>query len=451
MDSAVIRSGGSVYSLGYGTRSAGVIEADASMRPVVAPETLVPRWTLTPHAILACVLALPMARAQVRLPDVPPTQSPSLPGLPVDDALRDARETTDSALRGVNDYTRRVDALLRSQRRRVDVTPAGDAMRRSEYLALDASEEALARARAAGFEVVRHEADAFAPSIAQLRDARARSPARGMRALREAMPAATIEYHHLYLAAGLAASADATATPAATPSRLRVGLVDGGVDAGSAGLSRVSVRRHGCDGRVVPQRHGTQVASRLAAGASGELFAADVWCGTRAGGDTLGVIDALRWLARERVPVINLSLVGPDNAALKRTVDALTSRGFVLVAAAGNDGPAAPPRYPAAYPAVIAVGALDARQRPLPESASGAHLDFCADGVVGRDARGTSFAAPIVANAIARQLVDATAPSPARAAQALRMLERVAVDVASPGRDRRCGAGAIPSASASSR
>ena len=421
------------------------------MRPVAAPETLVPRWTPIPTAILACMLMLPIARAQVRLPDLPPTQSQALPGLPVDDAARGARKAIDGTLRGVNDYARHVDALLRSERRRVDVTPAGDAMRRGEYLALDASEESLARARAAGFEVVRHEADAFAPSIAQLRDTRARSPARGLRALREAMPGATIEYHHLYLAAGLAASADASTTSAATSSRLRVGLVDGGVDAGSTPLSRVSLRRHGCDGRVVPQRHGTQVASRLVAGASGELFAADVWCGMRAGGDTLGVIDALRWLARERVPVINLSLVGPDNAALKRIVDALTSRGFVLVAAAGNDGPAAPPRYPAAYPAVIAVGALDARRRPLPESASGTHLDFCADGVVARDARGTSFAAPIVANAIARDLVDVTTPSPARATQALRRLESVAVDVASPGRDVRCGAGAIPAPPMSSR
>ncbi len=394
------------------------------------------------------MLVLPMARAQVRLPELPSTPSPTLPALPVDDAVRGARGTADGALRGVNDYARRVDALLRAERRRVDVTPAGDAMRRGEYLALDASEDMLARARAAGFDVVRHEADAFAPSIAQLRDTRARAPARGMRALRDAMPGATIEYHHLYLAAAPAASTDTVTT--ATPSRLRVGLVDGGVDGGVA-LSRVSIRRHGCGGRVVPQRHGTQVASRLTAGASGELFAADVWCGTRAGGDTLGVIDALRWLARERVPVINLSLVGPDNAALKRTVDALTSRGFVLVAAAGNDGPAAPPRYPAAYPAVIAVGALDARRRPLPESASGAHLDFCADGIVARDARGTSFAAPIVANAIARDLVDVATPSPARAAQALRRLERIAVDVAAPGRDARCGTGAIAGDPAPSR
>lgn len=404
-----------------------------------------PRWTSFAHALLPCLLALSPAMAQVRLPELPTTQSPTLPGIPVEDTVRGARDATDNTLRGLNDYTRRIDALVRSERRRVDVTPAGDAMRRGEYLALDVDVDALARARAAGFTVVRHEADDIAPSIAQLRDTRGRSPARGLRALRDAMPGATIEFHHLYLPAAGVAPTTADARALSTTSRLRMGLIDGGVDPATPALSRIAVHRHGCDGRVVSQRHGTQVAARLAAGAAGDLFTADLWCGARAGGDTLGVIDALRWMARERVPVINLSLVGPDNAALKRTVEALTSRGFLLIAAAGNDGPAAPPRYPAAYPAVIAVGAIDARRRPLPESASGMHLDFCADGVAARDARGTSFAAPIVAHALARHVAESSAvmPTTSGAAQALRMLERLAIDVASPGRDPRCGAGAV--------
>lgn len=391
------------------------------------------RWPPRFHSILPCLLAVSPAMAQVPLPTLPTT---TLPGTPIEDTVRGARDAADATLGTVNDYARRIDTLRRREGRRVDVTPAGDAMRRGEYLALDANAEGLVRARAAGFTIVRHEADDIAPSIAQLHDTRNRTPARGLRALRDAMPDATIEFHHLYLPAAGAATVSATAS-SATPT-LRIGLVDGGVDAGGPALSRISVHRHGCDGRAIPQRHGTQVAARLVAGAAGDLFAADLWCGTRAGGDTLGVIDALRWMARKRVPVINLSLVGPDNAALKRTVEALASRGVLLVAAAGNDGPAAPPRYPAAYPSVIAVGALDARRRPLPESAAGPHLDFCADGVASRDARGTSFAAPIVSHALARHVTatDAT--------QALRMLERDAVDVAAPGRDPRCGLGAIP-------
>jgi hypothetical protein len=410
------------------------------MRAVVAQETAVTRWLPRFHSILPCLLAVSPAMAQVPLPTLPPT---TLPGTPIEETVRGARDAADATLGTVNDYARRIDTLRRQERRRVDVTPAGDAMRRGEYLALDANADGLARARAAGFAVVRQEADDIAPSIAQLRDTRNRTPARGLRALRDAMPDATIEFHHLYLPAAGAATASSTVSDA-TPT-LRIGLVDGGVDARHPALSRIRVHRRGCDGRAIPQRHGTQVATRLIAGAAGDLFAADLWCGARAGGDTLGVIDALRWMARERVPVINLSLVGPDNAALKRTVEALASRGVLLVAAAGNDGPAAPPRYPAAYPSVIAVGALDARRRPLPESAAGPHLDFCADGVASRDARGTSFAAPIVAHALARHVAAAGAT------QALRRLERDAIDVAAPGRDTRCGVGAIPGPAAPAR
>lgn len=410
------------------------------MRAVVAPETAVTRWPPLSHAILPCLLAVSPAMAQVSLPTLPPT---TLPGTPIEDTLHGARDAANATLGTLNDYARRIDTLRRREGRRVDVTPAGDAMRRGEYLALDADADGLARARAAGFAIVRHDADDIAPALAQLRDMRNRSPARGLRALRDAMPDATIEFHHLYLpAAGIAA---ASATASSTMPTLRIGLVDGGVDASHPALSRIRVHRHGCDGRAVPQRHGTQVAARLVSGAAGDLFAADLWCGARVGGDTLGVIDALRWMARERVPVVNLSLVGPDNAALKRTVEAFASRGVLLVAAAGNDGPAAPPRYPAAYPSVVAVGALDARRRPLPESAAGAHLDFCADGVASRDARGTSFAAPIVAHALARRVAEAGA------AQALRLLERDAVDVAAPGRDPRCGIGAIAGPPAAAR
>lgn len=408
------------------------------MRAVVAQETVVTRSPSLFRALLPCLLAVSPAMAQVPLPALPPT---TLPGTPVEDTVRNARNAADAALGTLNDYARRIDTLRRREGRRVDVTPAGDAMRRGEYLAIDASADGLARARVAGFTIVRHDADDIAPSIAQLRDTRNRTPARGLRALREAMPDATIDFHHLYLPAGEEAASASAGAPNATPT-LHVGLVDGGVDAAHPALSRIKVHRHGCDGRAVPQRHGTQVAGRLVAGATGDLFAADLWCGARAGGDTLGVIDALRWMARQRVPVVNLSLVGPDNAALKRTVEAFASRGVLLVAAAGNDGPAAPPRYPAAYPSVIAVGALDARRHPLPESAAGPHLDFCADGVASRDARGTSFAAPIVAHALARHVAAIGAT------QALRMLEREAVDVAAPGRDPRCGVGAIASPAA---
>ena len=58
-------------------------------------------------------------------------------------------------------------------------------------------------------------------------------------------------------------------------------------------------------------------------GAARELFAADVYCGKPTGGAVDAVAAAFGWLARERVAVINMSLVGPRNALLERVVASL--------------------------------------------------------------------------------------------------------------------------------
>jgi subtilisin family serine protease len=115
-------------------------------------------------------------------------------------------------------------------------------------------------------------------------------------------------------------------------------------------------------------------------------------------------VRALRWLASKRPQVINISLVGPPNQLVQRAVAAVRGRGINIVAAVGNDGPAAPPQYPASYPGVIAVTGVDARGRALAEAGRAAHLDFAAPGadmaaaLPGQgyaNVRGTSFAAPL--------------------------------------------------------
>src|SRR3546814_14600039 len=55
-------------------------------------------------------------------------------------------------------------------------------------------------------------------------------------------------------------------------------------------------------------------------------------------------------------------------------------RGVSVVAAVGNDGPAAPPAYPASYAGVIAVTGIDGRGRVLPEAGRARHVDFAAPG-----------------------------------------------------------------------
>jgi subtilisin family serine protease len=148
----------------------------------------------------------------------------------------------------------------------------------------------------------------------------------------------------------------------------------------------------------------------MGAARGASLLVADVYGGDAAAGSADTIARALGWLAERGVRVINISLVGPPNRLLERAVAALRARGVIIVAAVGNDGPAAPPQYPASYPGVIAVTGVDARDKALTEAGKAAHLDFAAPGADMAAAlpgkgyaivRGTSFAAPLVAARLA--------------------------------------------------
>src|SRR3546814_7339004 len=110
-------------------------------------------------------------------------------------------------------------------------------------------------------------------------------------------------------------------------------------------------------------------------------------------------------MAGRAVPVVGFSLVGPANPLVARIVEKVLARGTRIVAPVGNDGPAAPPAFPASYKGVIAVTGVDARDRALIEAGRALHLDYAAPGadiaaadVSGRlkEVRGTSYAVPLV-------------------------------------------------------
>jgi Subtilase family len=86
--------------------------------------------------------------------------------------------------------------------------------------------------------------------------------------------------------------------------------------------------------------------------------------------------------------------------------------GVVFIAAAGNQGPVAPPSYPAAYPDVIAVTAVNRKGENYRHANRGSYIDVSAPGVDvlaalpdGRTGyrTGTSFAAPFVTAIVATQ------------------------------------------------
>jgi subtilisin family serine protease len=120
----------------------------------------------------------------------------------------------------------------------------------------------------------------------------------------------------------------------------------------------------------------------------------------------------------------------------------------VVVAAVGKDGPAAPPLYPSAYPGVVGVTGVDSRDRVLVEAGRGAQVDFAAPGVWeidGRRARGTSYAAPVVAGVLAARMT-----APGGAARALAALQQDARDLGARGRDDVYGYGLVRSGAAAS-
>ena len=85
-------------------------------------------------------------------------------------------------------------------------------------------------------------------------------------------------------------------------------------------------------------------------------------------------------MAENHIRVINISLVGPPNLTLEAAVRSLVGRGVLIVAPTGNDGPAAPPLYPASYPGVVAVTGVDRRGKVLLEAGRAGHVDFAAPG-----------------------------------------------------------------------
>jgi subtilisin family serine protease len=176
-----------------------------------------------------------------------------------------------------------------------------------------------------------------------------------------------------------------------------------------------------------------------------------VYCGKPAGGALDTVAAAFAWMVKEGVPVINISLVGPPNALLQRVVDRVLAVGSLIVAAVGNDGPAAPPLYPADYPGVIGVTAVDAKRRVLFEAGRGPQVMFAAPGADIDAARipeglapvrGTSFAAPLVAGLLAGQLHR---PDPRSAKLAVEALVSKAIHLGASGRNAVYGYGLVAS------
>ena len=373
-------------------------------------------------------LATP-AGAQLGLP-VP--QTPAIGGAlgDVTNAARDTATTTTDDLRDLR--RTRVRDLLRTHRRELQADPDGQPIVRSQILALAPTTAALERARAAGFGIVATDDLGELGGVVTLRAPAGMTTRSALRQLREADPQGVYDFDHLYIESGAGPLAKQISAPGGGP---RIGLIDTGVSGGAA------AQRGFAAPQAVAAAHGTAVATLLRASAPGaQVYVADIYGGAPTGGASSALARALGWLASERTPVINISLVGPRNRIIEALISQLIARGFVIVAAVGNDGPAAPPLFPAAYDGVIGVTGVDARDRVLVEAGRGPQVDFAALGIIDQRTRGTSFAAPLVAGALATRL---DAPNPQNMRSAIAALRSQARDLGAHGRDNVYGDGLV--------
>jgi subtilisin family serine protease len=90
---------------------------------------------------------------------------------------------------------------------------------------------------------------------------------------------------------------------------------------------------------------------------------------------------AIGYAVRHNARVINLSLAGPANdPAIDAVIQSALDHDIVVVAAVGNDS-TSDPRYPAAYPGVLGVGAIDDTGTVWSKSNSGPDVSLVAPGV----------------------------------------------------------------------
>jgi serine protease len=247
--------------------------------------------------------------------------------------------------------------------------------------------------------------------------------------------------------------------------------------------------------------HGTHVAGTIAQstnngrGAAGIAYRATIMplrvLDPEGAGDTVAIARAIRYAARKRVNVINMSLEFDSSVRASQIPDIVSAlryarrRGAIVTAAAGNQADAVV-AYPARAQGVIAVAATTERGCEADYSNAGTDVDLSAPGggvdaanddnpwdqahcrpdQPGRDIfqttftssfrrfglpggyEGTSMAAPHVAG-VAALLIGSnrlgTNPSPRSIEQ---HLESTAIDAGAPGFDNRYGFGLIDAAAA---
>ena len=218
-----------------------------------------------------------------------------------------------------------------------------------------------------------------------------------------------------------------------TADTVKVAIIDTGVDLDhpdlaaniKGGVNTIDALQSADD----DNGHGSHVTGTVAAlnntfGVVGVGPAIDIYAvkalNSTGGGFLSDVIEGLQWSVDNNIKVVNMSLgLTVDVIAFHNTIIAAQNAGITIVAAAGNSGPADNTvYYPAKYPEVVAVAAINQSNGQSAYSSRGPEIDLAAPGdsiystVRGGSYAtytGTSMSSPHVAGAAA--LVLATHPS----------------------------------------
>ncbi|WP_173207293.1 S8 family serine peptidase [Sphingopyxis sp. BSNA05] len=313
----------------------------------------------------------------------------------------------------------RTSRFLRDNRAHVERDENGDPAVRGILVATDISEASVSKAVASGFTVFeRGRIDGLDLNFVKFSTRKGESLKSEQKKLQKIAREAEISGDNIYFTSATPSSCGGCgALPAAllaggAAKTATIGLIDGGV--ARHGLIKIPVEQRGfAKGAPLASAHGTAIASLISMSRKDSgtgLLAADIYGSDPAGGNATAIARALGWMATRKIPVVTISLVGPDNGLLRRAIRSAQGKGMLIVAAVGNDGPAAPPRFPAAYKGVLGVTGVDRRHKALPEAGIATPVDFAAPGadIMGASPdgktvplRGTSYAAPLVAARLA--------------------------------------------------
>lgn len=241
---------------------------------------------------------------------------------------------------------------------------------------------------------------------------------------------------------------------------MTVAVIDSGVDASHPSLKNANLTLYDAvnGGVLGPDMHGTAITGIIAASGDirgvapgAKILAMRAFAAERPGAPP---VTSATTLARavdvafsQGARIFNMSFAGRRDPLLIEMIDAAYARGAVFVAAAGNEGPDAPPAYPAAHDKVIAITATDQADALYGQANRGGYVLAAAPGVdilapvMGKGfdyLSGTSFAAAHVTGIIALLMER----NPQLTTEMIRrVLVKAARDLGAKGQDHDFGAG----------